>query len=182
MIEEVFIIGDVLPAVVGAMKVPKPGIVPIQYFTINYEPGRNSQIIDDLKSKDGTSYDSLKYPLVAVVMPVSEYTISPAGIIEVTIPRIIIAYLTKTATNSEKVLDKYSPDGVFKTILRPCMREFIKQLAWSTYTDMGDPDMYEYTFKDQPCQQPIGQGLSDFVDVIEILNLKIPFFSQIKTC
>lgn len=178
-VEEVFIT-DVLKSVIGAMKVPVSNSSPIVNYTINFQPGRSTQIIDSLKNMGGTSLDGLKYPLIAVVMPIPEKNTS--FFLEVTFPRIVIAYLTQTSTNSEPVLDKYSSDGVFKTILRPCMREFITQLAWSTFTNMGDPDMYEYTFQEYPSQQEIGKGLSDFVDIIEILNLKATIYSQIKSC
>ena len=163
-----------------AMKVVIPDSDPVSYFDIHYEPGRSQQIIDSLKNMDGTSLDILKYPLIAVLMPISEKNSSSYP--EVLFDRIVIAYLTKTSTNSEPVMTKYSSDGVFKTILRPCLREFIKNLAFSVYTNSGDPDSYEYTAREMPSQQPIGQGLSDYVDIIEILKLKATIFSQIKTC
>jgi hypothetical protein len=182
MVQDVFIV-DVLCSVVNAMQVPVfPTTKPTTYYKINFEPGSNTQIIDALNLKNGTALDKLKYPLIAAVMPISESTVSATNNLEVTFPRIVIAYLTKSATNSELVKDKYSSDGIFKTILQPCLREFIKQLAFSTYTDIGDPDMYEFTSRHLPSQQSIGQGLSDFVDIIEILNLKATIFPQIKTC
>lgn len=177
MIEEVFIV-DVIKYAVGDMEVKIPGLDTI--FTINYEPGRNDQILAHLKSLDKASLSQLKYPLIAAVMPISED--HGSGWTQVTIPRIVIAYLTNTGKSTEYVIDKYSSDGVFKTILRPCKNEFITRLAWSTYTNMGDPDMYEYTYRELPCQQTIGEGLNDFVDIIEILNLKIQIYTQIKTC
>lgn len=179
-VEEVYVV-DVLAGVTSAMRVPVyPATLPVTYYTVNYNPGSDIQIIDALKSSDGTTLDGLKYPLIAVVMPISEK--SGSGFLEVTFPRIVIAYLTKTSTNSEYVKDKYSSDGVYKNILRPCEREFIEKLAWSTYTNQGDPDAYEYTRRETPCQQPIGKGSNDFVDIVEILNLKAIIFSQIKTC
>jgi hypothetical protein len=179
MVTEVFIV-DVLKDVVAAMQVPVPASAPVSYFTVNYNPGRDYQIMEALKQMDGTTLGGLKYPLVAVVMPIPENYGS--GYLEVTFPRVVIAYLTKTGTRTEPVLDKYNSTGVFKTILRPCLREFITKLAWSTFTNMGDPDAYEYTSKEQPCQQPIGEGLTDYVDIIEILNLKAIIFPQIKSC
>lgn len=180
MIEEVFIV-DVLQSVIAAMQVPiYPVTIPETYFTLNYEPGRSQQIIDSLRTMDKNSVGNLKYPLIAVLMPISERIGS--GYPEVTFPRIMFAYLTKTNTGNEYVIDKYSSSGVFKTILRPCLREFMNRLAWSTYTNMGDPDAYEYTVRELPCKQPIGEGLTDFVDILEITNLKATIFSQIKTC
>lgn len=176
MIEEVFIV-DVLKSVVSAMQVANPtgGL-----FTINYEPGRNDQILDHLKSLDKASLSQYKYPLIAAVMPIQEQYGS--GFTEVTVPKIVIAYLTKDEKGVEFVLDKYVSNGIFKTILRPCKNELINRIAWSTYTNMGDPDAYEYTYREIQSQSVIGEGLNDFVDIIEILNLKITIFSQIKTC
>lgn len=178
-IEEVFI-PEVIQSVVSAMKVQKPGAATGTWLHINYEPGRDIQILDSLANKNGTSYDSLKYPLIAVVMPLSEK--NGSSFLEVTFPRIVIAHLTKTGTNTETVIEKYNSQGVLKNYLRPCLREFIRRLAWSTYTNLGDPDAYEYETLEQLSQQPIGKGLNDFVDIIEILNLKATIFPYIKTC
>lgn len=180
MTEEVVVVVDVIKSVTDAMQVAIPDTDPVEYFIINYEPGRHSQIIDALKNKDGTSLDQLKYPLIAVVMPIPEK--NGSGFLEVTFPRTVIAYLTKTNTNTELVLKKYESSGVFKTILIPCLNEFIRRLAWSTFTNMGDPGAYEYTVRHSPSQQPIGEGLSDFVDIIEILNLKATIFPKLLTC
>lgn len=178
--EEVYI-PEVLEKAVLAMKVPiYPATIPVTFFSINYIPGTQTQIIDALENMDGTTLDGLKYPLIAVEMPISEK--NGSGFLEVTFPRIIIAYLTKTSTGDEPVMDKYSSDGVFKNILRPCKNELIRRIAWSTYTNMGDPDMYEFISRDLPCRQTLGKGLNDFVDIIEILNLKAIIFPQIKTC
>lgn len=176
---EVFII-DVLKSVIQGMQVAIPGSNPVSNFIVNFEPGRSTQIIESLKNLDMASLSSLKYPMIAAVLPISER--NGSGFLEVTFPRIVIAHLTKTGTGTETVLDKYDSEGVFKTILRPILREFIRRLAWSTFTNMGDPDAYEFEYREQPCQQTIGTGLSDYVDIIEVLNLKATIFSQIKSC
>lgn len=179
MITEVFI-PDIIQSVVGAMQVPVVGEDPIVYHTVRYEPGRDKQILEALGNLDSASLSNLKYPLIAVLMPISESVGS--GFSEVNFPRIVIAHLTKSGDGNERVMDKYDSQGIFKTILRPCLREFFKRLAWSVYTNMGDPDAYECTIREQPSEQPIGEGLLDYVDIIEILNLKSTIFSQIKTC
>jgi len=59
----------------------------------------------------------------------------------------------------------------------------MKRLAFSVHTGMGDPDMYEYTYKELPSQQTLAEQLpNDYVDIIEILDLKATIFSQIKSC
>lgn len=179
IIEEVYI-ADIIQSVCQNMQVQVPNQSVGTYFTINFLLGSEQKILDALNNMNGTSEDSLKYPLVAVVQPIPEN--NGSGFLEVTFPRIILAYLTQTSTKTEPVLDKYSVSGVYKTILRPMQREFIKNLAFSVYTSYGDPMAYEYTSRDIPCQQPIGSTLQDFVDIIEILNLKATIFPQIKTC
>jgi len=180
-IEEVFVV-DVLDSVVDAMVVPIIGSAPAANWSINFEPGLNFQIIEALKAKDGTTYGGLKYPLIAVVMPIPERN-SGSGFWEVTFPRIVFAYLTKSGKNTEFVKDKYSSTGVLKEILRPVFREFMNRLAWSTFTNMGDPDAYEYTYRELLSQQQLSDQLpNDFVEIIEVTNLKVTIFSQIKTC
>jgi len=176
--EDVFVI-DVIGSVVSSMKVNNPDD-PSKFLPVFFNPGSNAKIIEYLKKQDGTALGGFKYPLVALVMPISEK--SGLGWNDVTFPRIVIAQLTKTNTGTENVLAKYDQDGIYKTILRPCKDEFLRQLAWSTFTNMGDPDAFEFTSRDIPSTQPIGQGLNDFVDITEILNLKVPIFSQIKSC
>jgi hypothetical protein len=177
---------DILRDACSLMEVPiPPSIFPHRpgIFTINFQPGFNTQIIDSLRNLDSASLSDLKYPLIAAVMPIVEKNISMFTGADATFPRIVIAFMTKTSTRSEPVLGKYDPEGVLKTILMPCLREFIKQIAFSTFTIMGDPDMYEYDYSFIPSQQPVGKDLpNDFVDIIEITNLKIPFYSQIKFC
>jgi len=179
MIEEVFII-DVLKSVCENIVLKKIGITPDEFYEINYEPGTATQIIDSLITDGNNNLSEKKYPLIASVMPITER--NSLGQLEVTIPRIIIAYYTKTNTNTELVLEKYNSDGILKTILRPLLREFLKNLAFSTYTLYGDPDMYDYEYKELLSQQIQKEGLNDFVDIIEINNLKIIIFSQIKSC
>ena len=179
MITEVFI-PEVLKSVVDDMVVPIIGSAPAADWTINFDAGRNKQILTALASKDGSSLAKLKYQLIAAVMPIPQKMGS--GFAEVIFPRIVIAHLTKTGTNTEYVMDKYNSGSVIKDILRPCYIEFMTRFAWSTYTNMGDPAAYEHTYYENPSQQPIGEGLNDFVDIVEILNLKAIIFPQIKTC
>lgn len=180
MEQPVYIV-DVLRLVGSVMKVPKfPVAIPTENFVINVDFGSPYQILEQLISKENSSFDKFKYPLLAFVMPIPEK--NESGFIEVSFPRIVFAYLTKTGTNTELVLDKYSSDGVIKNILYPMVKEFIRNLAFSTFTLMGDPDMYAYTATVYASQQPIGKGLNDFVDIIELTNLKATFFSTIKFC
>lgn len=172
---------DIVKDVVAAMMVPVyPSTDPVTYYTFNFLPGTSSQVLDRLINMDLGDLSALKYPLVAMLMPISEKVGS--GFLEVTFPRIVLAHFTKTGDNTQPVLEAYSNTNVIKKILRPSLREFMNRMAWSIYTNMGDPDAYDYTYREYPSQQKIGDGLNDFVDVIEILNLKATIFTQIKTC
>ena len=160
----------------GISDMTKPG-----ESKINFEAGRPSQIIESLDQLDvSTTMKGLKYPLIAVQLPVKEKRGSGFYAL-VTIPRIVIATMSKTGENTEKVIDKYRQNGTFKKVLYPCYHEFLNRVAWSPYTNMQDPDSLVHVKMDNPGQQPIGQGSSDYVDTIEILNLEI-IINQIKTC
>lgn len=171
---------DILGDIISKIKVTKPLISPVEYFSINFQPGNSSQIINSLMQLDGTSLNGLKYPLIALKMPFS--VSKNFNIQEVTFSKIIIANITKTGTNNENVLDKYSSDSVFKNIIHHIKDELIVQIAQSKYTAIGDPDMYDFTWKEFPFSGEIAEGVSDYVDFIEISNLKVQFYSSLKQC
>lgn len=173
---------DVMISVVGAMRVEiLPSTIPKSYMTINYEPGKSNQIIQSLSTLDNTTtLKATKYPLLAMLMPVQEkrgYEIYS----EVNIEKIVIAYLTKSGEGSEFVKDKYASDGVFKTVLHPCEKEFLIQLARNPNINGGDPNAFEYTRMDIPGDVPLTENTNDFVDSIEIRNLKL-ILTQTKNC
>lgn len=180
MTTDVYII-DVLWRAISAMRVQIYGKPVGNFFNVNFNPGNNAQIVRALEARDGTTIMGEKYPLAAVVMPFT--IVSGSGFYEVTFSKIVFAYMSQTAILEEPVLQKYELSGNFKTVLYPCVNEFIRRIAWSTSTNMGDPEAYSFTLREIPGQQLTKDSISnDFVDVIEILNLKATIFSQIKTC
>lgn len=172
------ILVDVMKEVVASMVVANPlgG-----NFSINYEPGRSNQIIASIIDLDNSiTMKGLKYPLLAMVMPVRISKGTPfAGMVR--IPRIVIATLTKTRLGNETVLSKYDSSGTFKTILYPIYNEFLKRLAMHPNINCSDPESIEHEMEDNPGQQPITESLTDYIDSIEILNLKFNLL-QTKTC
>lgn len=149
---------------------------------INYEPGRSIQILNSLNELDNsTTMKGLKYPLFAMLLPIKEKRGTGPGYASVTIPRIIFATITKSGEGTERVLDKYASDGTFKTILYPLYKEFLNQCGKSGNLIGPDPDAIVHTKMDNPGQQPIGQGSTDYIDSIEILDLEL-YLNQIKTC
>ena len=172
--KENVILVDIMTEVIQSMSVPN--VAPV-----NYVPGRNAQILKALQQLDNSiTLKGLKYPLIAMLMPVRE----KRGVefyASVRIPRIVIAHLTKSGDGNESVLEKYNSDGVFKTILYPCYYEFLKRLAFHRLTNCQDPDSIIHEKMDNPGQQPVGENSNDYIDSIEILNLEITL-NQFKTC
>lgn len=178
MNQDVYVM-DVIWRVVSAMQVQIYGKPVGQFFTINFNPGRNEQIVTALENADGTTLMGLKYPMCAVKMP---FTIkSGSGFYEVKFPEIVFAYLTQTNEGHETVLQKYNLSGNFKTVLYPCANEFIKRLAWSTFTSQGDPDVYPFSLREFPGQF-LASKINDSVDILKIVDLEAIIYPQIKTC
>lgn len=156
-------------------------MVPPGFNPINYEAGRSIQILDNLQKSDNSiSYKSFKYPLLAVLMPIKERR-DLGYYAKVTIPRIVLATHVESFDGVEMVMDKYGDTGTFTTILYPMYYEFFRCLARHPEIVGMDADAFPHTKMDNPCQQPIGEGLSDYVDTLEILNLEL-IINQIKTC
>lgn len=173
---------DVMIAVVDAMRVEiLPATVPKTYMTVHYEPGKSNQIIQSLSTLDNTTtLKGTKYPLLAMLMPVPEKR-GGEFYSEVIIDKIVIAHLTKTGEGSEPVKDKYASDGVFKRVLHPAEEQFLIQLAKHPNVNMGDFNAFEYTRMDIPGDVPLTENTNDFVDSIEIRNLKL-ILTQSKNC
>lgn len=163
------VVYDVFGEAVAKMAVPG--------YTVNFEAGRSYEIIKSLIEKDNAPLlQSLKYPLVALLMPTMESNGTGYQIVRVN--RIVIAHLTNQDIG---VGQRYEADEVFKSVLYPCYFELLNRLAWSTSTNQGDPWAILHTKFDNPSRQPIGQGLQDYVDTIEITNMEL-ILPQIKTC
>ena len=163
--------------IVDAMSVNNP--LTNTDFELNFEPGRSIQIMKSINDFDNSiTYKDVKYPLIAMLMPVPEFRAATGYYATVKIPRIIIATLT---VSTDPVLTRYADNGTFKDILYPCYYEFLRRCAWSTSIAMGDPDALPHTKLDNPGQQPIGQGTTDYIDSIEIHNLELTLI-QTKKC
>lgn len=176
---------NILQRVVAAMQVPDisvPQSPTPQYFAINYDAGRSLQLIAELNKADNSiTSKGIKYPFIALLMPNRIPRGESNGFYGVAkIPRIIIAYPTKSGEPSEPVLPKYN-GGNFDTILYPLYYEFLRQLAASPEIIGNDPNSFKETAVEYPCQSPITKGTTDYVDILEIQNLEL-LLNQIKTC
>lgn len=144
---------------------------------INYEPGRAIQILQSLSEADqAPNFKDTKFPLIAMYMPVPEK--NGSGFSVATIGRIVIATLTDS---EEDVLTRYKVGGTFGSILYPVYYEFLKALGRSKYISGSDPTGFVHTKLDNPGRHPIGKGINDYIDSIEILNLEL-ILHQIKIC
>lgn len=150
----------------------------LQYLDVQYDAGRDIDILGNLSEKDASiSLKDKKYPLIALKLPVIQKVTN--GLLKITIRRIVIA----TLTNNEQaeVLSRFSNTEVFKTILQPCYKEFLKQVANSKWTSQGDPQAIIHLMSHNPGNQPLTKGLSDFVDIIEILDMEF-YLNNIQNC
>lgn len=169
---------DVIKSITDAMTVPITGSDPAANYTINFEPGRSYQIIKSLNDLDySITMKGEKYPLVAMIMPVTERR-GTGFYATAVISRIVIATITNS---TDDIFTRYQSGGTFKEILYPCYYEFLRRLAWSPYIIGSDPDMFVHTKIDNPGEQPVGNPSTDFIDSIELFNLEL-IFNQIKTC
>jgi hypothetical protein len=165
------IIVDILKAVVESMTVTS---IP----TVYYEAGRAIHIIKRLTEKDlSIDEKNSKYPLIAVFLPIKE-NFDDGHYCKAVIEKITIATLTDPMS---PVLERYQDSKTFKSILYPCYYEFKRRLAMSRNVIGSDPDSFKHTKIDNPGVLPIGEGVNDYIDSIDILNLELTF-SQIKTC
>lgn len=176
MTEEMTIV-DVMQEIVASMQVKDPAN-PDEFIALNYQPGRSAQILQIVSTQSlSAEHKDLRYPLIAMLMPIRE----PKGLgasSVVRIDRIIIACLTDS---NKSVLERYAVDETFKTILYPCYNELLNRIALSTRVNGQDPAMFPHTKMDMPGNKPINAETNDIIDCIEILNLEIPLL-QIKTC
>lgn len=167
---EPLILVDLFTDVVQSMQVEG-----IDY--INYEPGRSSQILENLSKSDySNSFKDKKYPLIALLMPVDIEWGDYYG--KARIQRVVFGALTNT---TDTVLERYKVGGTFKSILYPCFSEFLIKLAQHPNVVTKDPQAIRFTQRDNPGAQPIGDTSRDFIDTIEILNLEITL-SKTQTC
>jgi hypothetical protein len=176
MSEDIVLV-DIVQQVTSAMQVQKYGASVGTYLTINYQPGRALDIINELMVADRSqSYKDKKYPLFGLSLPAREKKGDDFTVI--TVDRIVIAALTQ---NTDGILKRYEIGGTFKSILYPCYNEFLKRLAFHKNVTNKDPEAFVHTKFDNPASEPIAAELNDYVDVIEIRNLEIQLLKN-KTC
>lgn len=164
----------VTPYVVNILK----DVVDSMTITANYQPGRVQQILDALIALGYSPISKTdKYPLIAVSTPIFESR-GDGFYSEVHIPRIAIATITR---EEYSVIKRFEPGGTYDAILYPLYFEFLKRLARNKFVVGKDPDMLSHKKADNPGNQPLAKDLNDYVDIIEIIDLKFLIVQQ-KIC
>lgn len=111
-----------------------------------------------------------KYPLIAVFQDFPEVH-NPAGgyYADVNLPIVIIGNLTSNTYKADK---RYTEN--FKPILYPLYELFLQEMAKQPSIVGKDPDLFGHTKYDRLYygKRKLGTGVSDYLDVIEIQNLK----------
>lgn len=175
MNEDILLV-DLITEITDAMRVPDPNNVG-QFLTLNYEPGRDSQIIKSLIELDESmTLRANKYPLIALMFPIRQK--KGGGYTSIFVKRLLIATIT---IGTDGVKKRYQEGGTFKGILYPCYYEFMRKLAFNRNTVIQDPHSVIHTLLENPGEQPIAQGLNDFVDTLEINDLEIKI-NKLKNC
>lgn len=111
------------------------------------------------------------YPLIAVIQDFPENREGLGGYYaDVTLPFVIIATLTD---NTYKAPQRYS--HTFKPVLYPIYSQFMDALARESRIIGNDPGMFQHTKYDRLYygKETLGTAVSDYVDAIELNNLKL---------
>ena len=167
------IIGTVVSATDTELKTDPASYLSTSGKTLNYIYGDRDEINKQLQLlSQGNNSKLTKYPLIALVMPFPEVN---AELLEVTLPRVIIATVTPQTLLFP---DRY--EQFFKPVLYPVYYEFLNQLTHVTVE--SDPATYSFTKMDVPRVVPNEkEGLTnDYVDAIVISNLKIKIFTPLN--
>lgn len=150
--------------------------------TINYQPGTTEQITKSLNDLDNSiTSKGKKYPLIAMVMPITEKRGRSVGFYaKVVIPKIVIATISNYPTDD--VLLRYDlTTGVFPNVLYPLYYDFLVQCGACPNIEGQDPDSFEHTKIDYPNIRRLSSQTTDWVDYMQISNLEL-IINQIKTC
>lgn len=111
------------------------------------------------------------YPLIALVQDFPENREGTGGYYaDVTIPIVLIATLTE---NTYKAPTRY--EMTFKPVLYPIYQLLLEEIARNGAIIAGDPDKIEHVKWDRLFygQKTLGTKLNDYVDAIELNNLKL---------
>lgn len=154
-------------------------LTPTENFVVNFDAGSELDIISQLSNKDQSNSDlkNHKYPLIAAKLPILHKI--GIGLEKVRIPRIIIAHYS--TREFAPVMERFAANEVFKNVLQPLYLQFLKYLAQSRYTAISDPDAIEHTYFYSAGIQKVSEGLNDYVDIIEILNMEF-YLNNLQNC
>jgi hypothetical protein len=148
---------------------------------IDYQYGHVQELLETLSQMTKSKEEYLKkYPLAWLVQDFEEVRGDGAYYSDVSL-NIIIAHQTN---KDYKITDRMA--NVFKPVLYPIYYTFLQELASSKWIVQGSIDSIEHTKIDRsywgsnPVDGNKGNVLTDYVDAIEIQNLKLKI--NFKNC
>jgi len=155
--------------------------IPSLIQTINFQPGGSvDELIQTLAQDDKSeSMKMLKYPLVWLVQDFPETQGMQPGFYAETTLNIVIAHQT---TATYKITDRYK--YVFKPVLYPIYGALMEGLAASDMINQNDPQIIQRVKWDRAYwgRKTVGGNdgnkLNDYVDAIDITNLKLTILNN----
>ena len=144
---------------------------------IFYQYGSSLQILDQLvQLNGGTTSKTQRFPLIALFQPFDEAMGGNGYYTKLTIPKLVIAALTKPEISVPK---RYSE--TFKPLLYPIYYELLNQITLNGYFVMNDAGMIPHSKKDNPGSPPAkGMASGEFVDSIDLFNITLTLNAQIN--
>lgn len=146
--------------------------VKCKFPTVNYQYGHFLEIANTLVEWSKGSFDSKKYPLIALFQDFSEVKSNTVGIDSRVSLHILIATRTQKDYKAEK---RYEVN--FKPILYPIYYELMHQLQRSNYFqhagDIPHTKIDRLYWGTETIFANTANNLNDYADCIEIQNLEL---------
>lgn len=174
-VKQQIVIVDLLASIVSRVQADYRVLKGNNALTVTYMHGPVEEIeanlVEIAKAQGLPGYTGAKkYPLIAVFQDFPEVH-NPAGgyYADVNLPIVLIANLTSNTYKADK---RYAEN--FKPILYPLYELFLQQMAKQPEIVGKDPNLFDHTKFDRLYygKRSLGTQVSDYVDAIEIQNLK----------
>jgi hypothetical protein len=156
--------------VVDIMKLMAERVATALETPVHYQYGRVPEVINSLSEMERSPAEMIKmYPLIYLVMPFDEDNDSMEQDFTATLHVIIISDTQQQWKASERM------EYVFKPTLYPIYLELLHQIASSAYFMDHSERQIPHTKTDWPHYGEKGNFTNDFIDAIDITNLRLRF-------
>jgi hypothetical protein len=144
---------------------------------IFYQYGSSIQILEKLiQLNNGITSKQTRFPLIAIFQPFDEDMGGNGYYTQLTLPKVVIATLTKKDIGVEK---RYTE--TFKPLLYPIYYEFLNQIVQNGNFIINDPGLIPHTKSDNPgSEPPKGTEFQEFVDSIDLFNIELTVNNQLN--